>query len=80
VESGAGRNRYKFKRTPGLQVFCALPKTPIRGIFPGENRLFAVAGNSFYEIFSNGTFTDRSALGGASFIGNDGNPCDLAYR
>jgi hypothetical protein len=80
VESAGGRVRYKYRRTPGLGIFATLPKTPIRGIFAGENRLFAVAGNSFYEIFSNGTFTDRSALGGASFITNDGFPCDLAYN
>lgn len=80
IESAGGRNKYHYRRTPGLSVFATLPKFPIRGIFAGENRLFAVAGNSFYEIFSNGTFTDRSALGGASFITNDGFPCDLAYN
>jgi hypothetical protein len=79
VESAGGRNRYHYRRTPGLQLFSTLPKTPIRGIFAGENRLFAVAGNSFYEIFSNGTFTDRSAISGI-FIANDGLPCDLAYN
>lgn len=67
-------------RTPGLKTFVTLPKSPVRGVFPGDTRLFAAAGNSFYEIFSNGTYTDRSALAGATTIGNDGNPVLCAFN
>jgi hypothetical protein len=80
VESGAGRNKFVYYRTPGLATFVTLPKTPVRGVFAGENRLFAVAGTSLYEIFGNATFTDRSALGGAVTIGNDGFPVDMAFN
>jgi hypothetical protein len=49
--------------TPGLATFATLPTTPIRGTWVGEGRLFAVAGSRFYEVFSNGTYTDRGDVG-----------------
>lgn len=68
--------RCSLIRRPGLKTFVTLPTGIIRGVFPGENRLFAVSGDHFYEIFSNGTFTDRSTPGfaGASGIGPAGGP------
>ena len=74
VESGAGKNRLVYYRTPGLALFTTLPQTPIRGIFAGENRLFAIAGTEYYEIFHDGTYTDYGS------VGNDGNPADLEFN
>lgn len=81
--------RCSLVRTPGLKTFVTLPKSPVRGVFPGDTRLFAAAGDHFYEIFSNGTYADRSTPGfsGASGsgpaggpIGNDGNPVLVAFN
>lgn len=41
--------------TPGLKLFATLPTAPVRAIFAGDNRLFAIGGSKLYEIFSNGT-------------------------
>ena len=75
--------RCSLIRRPGLKTFVTLPLAPVRGVFPGEFRLFAVGGDHFYEILSSGTIIDRSTPGfsGSSgigtaggAIGNDGNP------
>src|SRR5215471_4717925 len=78
--------RCSMVRRPGLKTFVTLPNAPVRLLLPGENRLFAVGGDHFYEITNNptpGTIIDRSTPGftGASgngpagtTIGNDGNP------
>jgi hypothetical protein len=51
--------------------------TPIRGLWAGEGRLFAVAGSAFVEIFGDGSYTNRSILSGATTVGNDGNPVSI---
>lgn len=71
VESGAGKNNVILLGTPGLKLFTTLPLSPIRGLWAGENRLFAVAGNSLFEVFSNGTYNNRG------FVGNDGLPARI---
>lgn len=81
--------RCSLVRTPGLRTFVTLPKSPVRGVFPGEYRLFAAAGDSYYEIFSNGSYTDRTIPGfpGSSgngpaggSIGNDGKPVMVVFN
>ena len=74
VESGAGKNRLIYLRTPGLALFATLPTSPIRGVFAGENRLFVIAGSHYYEVFSDGTHTDYGD------VGNDGLPADLEFN
>jgi hypothetical protein len=80
--------RCSLIRTPGLATFASLPTSPVRGLFPGENRLFAVGGDHFYEIVHNVTtgtdtivdrstpgFTGATGIGPAGgTIGNDGWP------
>ena len=68
--------RCSLVRTPGLKTFTTLPLVPVRGIFPGEYRLFAVGGDHFYEIFDDASFVDRSVPGfpGASGQGPAGGP------
>jgi hypothetical protein len=81
--------RCSLIRTPGLKTFTTLPLSPVRGVFPGEFRLFAAAGNHFFEVFQDGTFTDRSVPGfpGSSGqgpaggpIGNDGRPVQAFFN
>jgi hypothetical protein len=82
IESGTGRAKYVLLGTPGTILHCTLPQSPIRGMWGGDNRLFAVAGTHLYEIFANGTYTDRSVpgFGGpypASGVGPAGGPLAL---
>lgn len=36
--------------TPGKILFCTLPNGPVRCLFAGDNRLFAVGGGNLYEV------------------------------
>jgi hypothetical protein len=81
--------RCSLVRTPGIKLFTTLPKTPVRGVFPGEYRLFAAAGDSWYEVFADGTYTDRSVPGftgsnglgpDPATIGNDGRPVQAFFN
>ena len=67
AESGTGKNVGSLIGTPGLDLWATLPTTPVRGLWAGDDRLFAVGGAVVYEINSGGTAT---ALTGT--IANDG--------
>ena len=62
IESGAGKVASALYCTPGTKVFVTLPDSPIRGEFYTATRAFAVAGSSFFEIFSNGTYVKYGML------------------
>jgi hypothetical protein len=55
-ESGAGKNVAALYGTPGLRRFATLAGDgPVRGLYTLTNgRCFAVRGNTFYEVYSNG--------------------------
>ncbi|HLG97146.1 MAG TPA: hypothetical protein VKX49_12610 [Bryobacteraceae bacterium] len=53
VESGHGKNDWILKGTPGRKLLTTLPSSPVRGLWGGENRLFAVGGSKLYEVFLN---------------------------
>jgi len=57
VESGAGTNQYGLYSTPGLRLFANLDDSPCRAMFSENGRLFVVAGGSFYEVFSDGSWS-----------------------
>ena len=78
-ESGAGKSPKALIGRPGLSAFLTLAQVPVRGLFAGGNRLFAVGGSHLYELTS-GSAVDRSALSGATTIGNDGNPVYAAFN
>lgn len=69
--SGTGKSKVQLVGTPGLQAFVTLPQSPVRGLWVGENRLFAVAGSRLYEVFQNASYNDRGD------VGNDGNPAQV---
>jgi hypothetical protein len=85
-ESGSGKNRVALVGTPGLSApIWTLPQTPVRALWAGENRLWAVAGNMLYELLADGTYatagiSPSSTPGGglAPIVGTvlavDGNP------
>lgn len=59
VESGAGKNKYRYVGTPGLEFFCDMTgidryATPIRGIWSNADRLFVAAGSKIMELDSTG--------------------------
>lgn len=64
IESGSGKSRVVYYRTPGLAVFCTLTDTRIRVIHenPATGRVFAIAGGTLFELFSDGTFTSRGSV------------------
>jgi hypothetical protein len=68
--------RCSLVRTPGIATFCDLGESPVRCLWPGENRLLAIAGSHLYEIFSDGSTVNRSIPGflGASGVAPAGGP------
>ena len=63
VESAGGKSRVVLYGTPGLATFCTLPTSPVRALWAGEQRLFAVGGSKLYEISSGGTATSLGDVG-----------------
>lgn len=62
-ESGHAQSKIELAPVPGLQTFVTLEFPPVRGMFVGDNRFFAVGGTRFYEISSSGALTNRGLLG-----------------
>src|SRR5690348_5691391 len=68
-ETGWGKSAVALYGTPGCSLFVGLPAGPLRGLITiaaattGVQRTFAIAGTGFYEIFQNGTFTQRNPNG-----------------
>ena len=56
--------------TPGLTLFGTLPRGPVRALFGGNGRLFAVGGSHLYEVNSSGGIvTDFGAIGASTGTG-----------
>ena len=49
-------------RRPGLKTFVTLPNVPVRGVFPGEYRLFAVGGDHFQGLLVRHRHGGHSAI------------------
>ncbi len=67
IQSGHGPSpgtKFAFFPRPGLKTtpFATLPESPVRCLWGGNNRLFAVAGDSLYEVASDGTPTLIGAM------------------
>jgi hypothetical protein len=78
IQSGEGQNAAGFLReTPGIALNVTLPTSPLRGLWANATRLFAVAGADLYEVFSDGTFTNRSTAFGTLLLANDGLPVQI---
>jgi hypothetical protein len=73
IESGAGKSGKGLITSPGLRSHISTLQAPIRAQFvdphsyPGEDRMFAVAGNTFVEVFSDGSSIQRGT------VSDDGN-------
>jgi len=80
--SGTAQSKVELAPIPGLQVFTTLTNPPIRGLFAGDNRLFAVAQGDLFEIFSTGAATlipggVLSAATPVQFAANGGSSASL---
>lgn len=62
VESGSGKSKVALKGTPGLHLWATLPSAPVRGLWAGENRLFAAAGTGLYEVSAGGSPTSLGTI------------------
>lgn len=58
--------RMNFYNCPGISLLATLPTTPVRALWAGNNRLFAVGGNVLYEVMSNGSVTAYPGTMGSS--------------
>lgn len=63
-EVGNSKSSYALRSTPGLSLFSSPSTAPTRGAFTSAKygRVFFVAGNEFFEILSDGTFTKHGEL------------------
>lgn len=70
LEKDAATGKPALLGTPGLvsTPFGTLPTTPVRALWAGEGKLFAVGGTKLYEVDSGGTATDKGT------VANDGAP------
>lgn len=67
VNPASGVSRLSFYNRPGHTKFCTLPTGPVRAMFGGDNELYAVGGDHFYQVTfdSDGNFDsiiDRGTL------------------
>ena len=66
IQSGTGKGKNSLETTPGLQLFATLTKSPCRGLWAGDNRLFGVGDDTLYEVSSAGAITSIGAMNSAS--------------
>lgn len=59
---GSSKTQVALIGRPGLVIHATLPTSPVRALWAGNQRLFAVGGTHVYEIFANGTISDFGAL------------------
>ena len=62
MESQNAATQVALYPTPGYELRCTFPTSPVRGLAAFNGRLFAVSGARLYEVFSDWTFIDRGAV------------------
>jgi hypothetical protein len=71
VEKDEATGQVALLGTPGIHIFTTLPTAPVRGLWAGEDRLFAVGGTKLYEVTSSGGITDIGQGSSPSQIDDD---------
>lgn len=67
LESSHSKNTAMMQGSPGTRLFGTLPTLPVRCLWGGDGRLFAVGGSTIYELNSDGTIkTTYGAIPGDS--------------
>jgi hypothetical protein len=70
IESGAGQNSMVLRSTPGLGTAYTVGSGPIRALWSGDDRVFAVSGTGLYELPS-------TQLNPSLALENDGRPAEI---
>lgn len=70
--SERAKNVATLRGIPGIHLLANVPKLPMRGLWSGGGRLFAVAGDTLYEIASDGVI-----LASTSGLANNGLPVQI---
>jgi hypothetical protein len=66
ARGGKPKTNAELVGRPGLALWGTLPQSPVRGLWAGDQRLFAVGGTHLYEMNSNGSVkTDFGAMAGS---------------
>ncbi len=73
IESPGAQTQRSYYGTPGLASFIEFDGGPSRGGINTGSRVFEVAADTLYEIFSDGTKTSRGT------VSNDGNAVSMAF-
>lgn len=68
AEAAGTRSPAKLVDSPGLRPWTGAPGFAIRGLHDVEGRLFAVAGQTLYEIRPDGSLTARGAIPGVDRV------------
>lgn len=75
-ESGTSKAVAALEGTPGTDSVVTLPKFPTRGSIEQNGRCFFIAGNGFYELFADMSYTEWGTLNtstGNTSIATNGN-------
>src|SRR5262245_40650170 len=56
-ESGNAQSKIELAPSPGIVTWSATEFPPVRGLYVGDNRLFAVGDTRLHEISSSGAIT-----------------------
>jgi hypothetical protein len=74
--SPGSKNVGKFSPRAGLQLFATLPHSGdvVRGLWAGENRLFAAGKTTVYEIMADGSTTANGRIGFSNNLVSEGDP------
>lgn len=72
IESPDGKSAMALYPCPGISLFVALADSPIRAFLLINGRMFTIAGGTLFEIFTDGTSTNRGT------VASDGQPATMA--
>lgn len=61
-QSGNAKTKMSLIGVPGLATFITLPASPVRCIWPGDDKVYAVAGTKYGEIVAGPAFQDRGTI------------------
>jgi hypothetical protein len=75
---GDKQGDFAVMASPGLDLLCTLPKSPVRGLHIMTSGLHAVAGDKLYRIVEDGLFIELGSIGGSGPVRMADNGAQLA--
>jgi hypothetical protein len=61
-QGGHAKSKVSLIHTPGLSLFTTLDASPVRGLWVGNNNLYAVGGTAYAEVTSAGVVIPRATV------------------